>query len=164
MNNPFHPLTRFPRQTVLLIALAVTPLLAAAQSSTSPPAGPAPADRAVLVDPGNGPFMAPDMKPRPRPQLKPRMNSDELKLESRPEQRPEMSPGMQPNSQKPLRNSKPVARDNLTQGPAVTVDPRDSTTRPNSLPPVDSVRDMVVLPPAPAASAPAGTASSPVRP
>lgn len=164
MNNPFHPFTRFSTRTAWLIALTVTPLLAAAQSSTAPPAGPVPADRAVLVDPGNGPFMAPDMKPRPRPQLKPRMNSDELKLENRPEQRPEMSPGMQPNSQKPLRKRKPVARDNLSQGSAVTVDPRDSTTRPSSLPPVDSVRDLVVLPSSPAASAPAETASSPVRP
>ncbi|HYW55525.1 MAG TPA: hypothetical protein VE934_01070 [Polaromonas sp.] len=142
----------------LLGALTVLSTLAAAQT-----AAPAPAER-LLADPGNGPFVTPDMKPRPRPQLTPRMKSEELKQEGRPEQRPEMSPGMQPNSQKPLRPRNPVVRDSLTQGPAVTVDPRDSTSRPVELLPATPAQDLVVSPPAPAASMPTGTASEPARP
>ncbi len=157
----------FPAQSGLMVALALVSSLAAAQSASVPTPGPTPAERGVLADPGNGPFVQPDMKPRPRPQLKPRMNSDELKLESRPELRPEMSPGMQPNSQKPLRPRNPAVRDNLSsQAPlAPPVDPRDSTSRPASLPNMDPQRDVSVpgtaAPGAPA-SAPAGTASAPV--
>ncbi len=171
--------SNFPVPALLLAALSLTSMLAAAQSGAPVAPTPTPAERGVLADPGNGPFLPPDIKPRPRPQLKPRMSSDELKLESRPELRPEMSPGMQPNTQKPLRPRNPaVVRDNLSQAPVtpvapfvqtvpivpvvIPVDPRDSTSRPASLPATDPQRDVTI--PGTAASAPFGTASAPARP
>ena len=142
-------------QAALLMVLAAMSTLAAAQSGTAETPGPTVPDRGIIApNPGNGPFLPPDLKPRPRLQLKPRMKSDELKLERRVEMSPEMSPSMQPNTQKPLRARNPALRESLPQAPPVVVDPRDSTTRPASLPAVDPVRDVVVPAPADAASAP----------